>query len=478
MLGGKEEQYRSMAYDLYSESRIARYSAFRKTAPPGLKPLTRHCLESMAANINYYYQNISFLSKYRRLPEPMINLLAELVAERMRGLPGEAVFTLFIKDCQPTRLNLSIWGNHTSILQSLKRHKEVCEVVKVFNMNDPPDSGKKEDVVAGVLKFMPNLISFDARGCRKVSSQTVTIQDLKPILILPKLNVLKLSNTPLGSCKSIAAVINEIPSDSAAPLQRLKVSDTDFGSPPFEAIAKKFGKTLVCVDMMNTPCRKLAPLKYFDRLEKLNVSHLTKTKSGPNAELPKDFVSALKESQHQSQVVRLRTFICGGSPDLAQRVLNSVIPSLPGLARLSLYSCPGVTDLDIIFKTCLGLVNLDVSDTGIKDESFQILSKAEVHQHTSIPNQPTIMVMPASRIRFLNISKSRIGDLGISYICRMPELEELLLEATSITEVGVKDVAIRTSVTHLNLTSCRGIAPADRRSLFASIRSGAKEKER
>ena len=52
----------------------------------------------------------------------------------------------------------------------------------------------------------------------------------------------------------------------------------------------------------------------------------------------------------------------------------------------------------------------------------------------------------------------------------MPELEELLVESTLITESGVKEVAARTRVQELNLTSCRGIAPSDRRTLFASYK--------
>ena len=262
----------------------------------------------------------------------MISVLAQLVSEKMKNLPGEAVFKLFIKDCQPTTMNLSIWGNQTSILQILKRHHDICEVVRVLNINDPPDSGKKEDVVTAVLKHMPLLTSFDARGCRKlgvesmkylgscvhitrlnVSFTAITIQHLKPILTLSKLQILKISNTPLGPDKGIAAVINDVPLDSAAPLLRLKVSNTDFGSQSFEATSKKFGRTLVSIDMMNTTCRKLAPLKSFGRLEKLNLSHLTKIKEGV-PELPKDFVSAVRDSQEAHGVARLQIFICGGNP--------------------------------------------------------------------------------------------------------------------------------------------------------------------
>ncbi|TPX32835.1 hypothetical protein SmJEL517_g04147 [Synchytrium microbalum] len=461
--GGTEEASRKVEYSLYSESRASRYAAARNVTEIGLRSLTRICLEAMAANIEAYFSTLADNRRYQLIPEQLITILANLVAQSKPTLAADNVYKLFIMYCEPTSLDLSIWANQSDILTLLKRHRDICENVRELNINDPANSPKGAEIV----RLMPQLVSLDARGHSNLGATVLetlsqyenltrlnlsftaaTMQDLKEVLALPKLAVLKLGNTPLGTDKVISTVINEL--EMVAPLQRLKVCNTDFGSASLDAVAKKFGGTLEALDMMSTICRKLAPLHLFVNMTKLNLSHLTSRKKGP-AELPKDFFSSMKTFLGRPAGPRVETFIIGGTPELTPQILNPLALLLPHLTRLSLFSCTRINNLQSVFTTALNLENLDVSDTGVTDATFEVLSQPGLYEHEGA------MKRPGSRLRFLNISKTKVGDVGIGYICNCEDLQELLLESTPITPAGVLKVA-ETGVRDLALTSCRGAA--------------------
>ena len=291
-----------------------------------------------------------------------------------------------------------------------------------------------------------------------LSSEILTDADLTPLEGLTRLKTLSLNNLPKVT-GAMLATVSRIPS-----LERLLIWPAE---PIQDAELAHLGKLtrltqlqIITEDFSTITEAGLQPLERMRDLKDLYLSHLRITSQG------------VKSIGKFGKLQRLTFDLAPGSTDL------ELLRSLDQLKMLRLTASPEFQNGNM--KTFAGLSRLtflDLSSTSVGDAGMAQLqgltSLTElVIDKSKVTDAGLKCLAGMTKLEGLYARSTAISDAGVPYLLACPSLRNLLLDGTKITDAGVRELARSTQATYMSLPNT-GVT-AEGASAAEQIRPGLK----